>query len=119
MEKSTPTINQFIAYVKFGNSFPDSLRTVEKIGELIIEKLNLTAVHKSYHKFIPGGITLIYILSQSHLIVHTWPEYNMIHFDLFSCDNISKDQLIKTMNSIFTKDKRLSLIVKKVQNLTE
>ena len=33
----------------------------------------------------PGGVTGMYILSESHLTVHTWPEFGTAVFNLFCC----------------------------------
>ena len=32
-----------------------------------------------------GGVTCVLILAQSHLIAHSWPEYNTLVVDLFAC----------------------------------
>ena len=38
--------------------------------------------------FPNGAITLVFILAESHLCVHTWPEESMVAIDLFSCGKI-------------------------------
>ncbi len=54
------------------------------------------------HRFTPQGLTYILLLSQSHLVVHTWPEYNTLVLDLFVCsDGFNFDgfvELVKTMS---------------------
>ena len=41
------------------------------------------------HVIFPNGaITLVLILAESHLSVHTWPEESMVAIDLFSCGAI-------------------------------
>jgi S-adenosylmethionine decarboxylase len=41
------------------------------------------------HVIFPNGaITLVLILAESHLSIHTWPEENLIAIDLFSCGAI-------------------------------
>jgi S-adenosylmethionine decarboxylase len=43
----------------------------------------------SSHVIFPNGaITLVLILAESHLSVHTWPEESMVAIDLFSCGAI-------------------------------
>jgi S-adenosylmethionine decarboxylase len=39
------------------------------------------------HRFEPIGLTYILLLSQSHLIVHTWPEYKTLILDLYVCSD--------------------------------
>jgi len=38
--------------------------------------------------FPNGAITLVLILAESHLSIHTWPEEDLIAIDLFSCGAI-------------------------------
>ena len=41
------------------------------------------------HVIFPNGaITLVLILAESHLSIHTWPEESLIAIDLFSCGAI-------------------------------
>lgn len=119
MEKSTPTINHFLAYVKLERFFSDDVKFLENIGESIIKSLGLAIVNKTYHKFDPTGITLVYILSQSHFILHTWPEYKFIHLDLFSCSDITKEEVKRAVNAIFPSETKRVFEVKKLLNLTD
>lgn len=82
--QSTPTINHISAIIKL-DSLSNSLDLIENLGKAIIDGLELTVVKKMDNKFEPIGRTLVYILSESHLAIHTWPEYNTLHIDLVSC----------------------------------
>ena len=42
----------------------------------------------SHVMFPNGAVTLVLILAESHLAIHTWPEDNLIAIDLFSCGAI-------------------------------
>ncbi|GEM_PF-72346 len=37
------------------------------------------------HRFAPVGISVVAVLSQSHLAIHTWPEYGICSLDLYLC----------------------------------
>jgi len=79
--QSIPTINQYSALISL--DLPDeSVGSVEKIDEDLIADLDLNVVKKITHAFHPKGTTLAYILSESHLLIHTWPELGVIHVDL-------------------------------------
>ena len=55
----------------------------------------------SHVMFPNGAVTLVLILAESHLAIHTWPEENLIAVDLFSCGAIAADrvagELIKSL----------------------
>jgi S-adenosylmethionine decarboxylase len=48
----------------------------------------------SHVVFPNGAITLVLILAESHLSIHTWPEENLIAIDLFSCGAIDGQRVI-------------------------
>jgi S-adenosylmethionine decarboxylase len=54
------------------------------------------------HVIFPNGaITLVLILAESHLSIHTWPEENLVAVDLFSCGAIDGptvvDELVRLL----------------------
>lgn len=55
----------------------------------IIEK-NLTVIKKIEHKFTPHGETIVFILSESHFSIHTYPENRYFSMDIYVC-NLSTD----------------------------
>jgi S-adenosylmethionine decarboxylase len=52
------------------------------------------------HVIFPNGaITLVLILAESHLSIHTWPEENLIAIDLFSCGAIDGERVLAELTS--------------------
>src|SRR5579859_2875958 len=49
--------------------------------------------------FPNGAITLVLILAESHLSVHTWPEESLVAIDLFSCGAIDGEVVIEALVS--------------------
>jgi len=43
----------------------------------------LTKVGEVYHDFDGGGFTAVVCLTESHISIHTWPEYGIATFDVF------------------------------------
>ena len=39
----------------------------------------------TFHKFSPQGVSGVVVISESHLAVHTWPEYGYAAVDVFTC----------------------------------
>ena len=46
-----------------------------------------TIRNKIYHVFPPDGLTIVYLLSESHASLHTYPEFGACFVDLFTCGN--------------------------------
>jgi S-adenosylmethionine decarboxylase len=63
------------------------LRVVQHLCRKVIEDLDLHVVGDGIcHVFPPpGGITALYLLTESHLACHTYPEYGMATFNLYCC----------------------------------
>lgn len=43
------------------------------------------------HKFSPQGVTIVALLSESHISIHTWPENGTAALDVFTCGNSTPD----------------------------
>lgn len=46
----------------------------------------------SSHHFEPQGVTAVGILAESHLSIHTWPEYGYAAIDIFTCGTKARPQ---------------------------
>lgn len=46
----------------------------------------LTILGTLQHKFKPQGISILLLLAESHLSIHTWPEKRYASVDIYSCD---------------------------------
>jgi S-adenosylmethionine decarboxylase len=52
-------------------------------------------VLETSHVLFPNGaVTLVLILAESHLSLHTWPEESLIAIDLFSCGAIDGETVL-------------------------
>jgi S-adenosylmethionine decarboxylase len=74
------------------------------------EKSGATVVADVFHEFNPHGISGVVVIAESHLAIHTWPEFGFAAVDLFTCgDDISPDEAMKHLQSEL-KASRLSII---------
>ena len=46
-----------------------------------------TVLGESFHQFSPQGISGVVVIAESHLFIHTWPEYGYVAADIFTCGN--------------------------------
>ena len=44
-----------------------------------------TVVKSLFHKFNPYGVSGVVVIAESHLAIHTWPEYGFASVDIFTC----------------------------------
>ena len=58
--------------------------------DTLITKYGLAQVGEVYHDFEHGGFTAVVCLTESHLSIHTWPEFKLATFDIF-LSNYQKD----------------------------
>jgi S-adenosylmethionine decarboxylase len=50
-----------------------------------VKAANATLLDLNVHMFSPHGVTGVAVLSESHLSVHSWPEYGYVAADVFTC----------------------------------
>lgn len=53
---------------------------------MLLKKAGLTPLQFVQHNFKPQGFTALWLLEESHLAVHTWPEEQCSYIDLTSCN---------------------------------
>ena len=46
-----------------------------------------TVLGESFHQFEPQGVSGVVVIAESHLFIHTWPEYGYAAVDIFTCGN--------------------------------
>ncbi len=49
------------------------------------EAAGATIVSKTFHHFSPHGVSGVVVIAESHLAIHTWPEFGYAAVDLFTC----------------------------------
>lgn len=54
------------------------------------------------HEFEPYGFTCVWVLGESHLAVHTWPEKGKAYIELSSCNEEKQQNFINKFNGLFT-----------------
>ena len=96
----------------------DLLHNLDKIKEVldyICKCYDFSVLEKVEHKFHPEGLSILYLLSESHLSIHTFPERSYIAFDLYTCrayeDNIVYLQIYDYLISAFDAKKEIPTII--------
>jgi S-adenosylmethionine decarboxylase proenzyme len=77
------------------------LSDIEKMKDMlddICNTHNFTVLQRVGHQFEPIGYTLMYLLSESHISVHTFPECNYIAFDIYTCRDYSNNTVYEKIH---------------------
>jgi|TARA_Y100000310_G_scaffold82293_1_gene78886 spermidine synthase len=82
----------------------------------LIQKTDFKIIKECSYKFRGKGITEIFLITESHIAIHTWPENNSLNLDIFTC-NIKKNnkatRLFEDMRKLFLPKKIKKRIIKR------
>ncbi len=64
------------------------LHEVDHVKDAMVtaaQKANATLVNVTFHHFAPFGVSGVVVIQESHLAIHTWPEYGYASVDIYTC----------------------------------
>ncbi len=64
-----------------------------------------TIVQSVFHMFSPHGVSGVVVVAESHLAIHTWPEYGYAAVDYFSCGPVDSKAAIRYLQEQFGAEK--------------
>ena len=67
---------------------PKLLNDADFIRQALLDtahEVGATVVGESFHRFSPQGVTGILAIAESHISIHTWPEFGYAAADIFAC----------------------------------
>ncbi|MNU78370.1 Spermidine synthase [compost metagenome] len=74
--------------VEFMGCDPHIMNDVSSIERDMVDaalKAGATVINSTFHHFSPYGVSGVVVIQESHLAIHTWPEYGYAAVDLFTC----------------------------------
>lgn len=74
--------------VEYFNCSSEVLNDVIMIENAMVkasEAAGAIVINSTFHHFSPFGVSGVVVIEESHLAVHTWPEYKYAALDLFTC----------------------------------
>ncbi len=66
-------------------------KAMETILKKTAEIMGATIVTSTFHHFSPLGVSGVVVIQESHLTIHTWPEYAYAAVDIFTCGEIDME----------------------------
>ena len=113
--------------IEFYNCDEEILKTPQVIEKRMNEAAkvaNATIVQSVFHHFNTYGVSGAVIISESHLAIHTWPEYGYAAVDVFTCgDKINPWTAFKYLEEVFKAERSESIevprgMVEKIRNFS-
>lgn len=87
----------------------ESLDNVDFVKETLLKAVsagNMTLIDFTYHKFEPQGLTVLALLAEGHVSIHTYPKMNYTAVDVFTYgDQSNPEQAITILKNCFRPEK--------------
>jgi len=79
----------------------------------VTDIIGLTVVNYTIHHYSPIGVSGIVVIKESHLAIHTWPEYNYAAIDFFTYQKFDIEKGIEYLQKQFKAKKNEINILKR------
>ncbi len=97
--------------VEFYDCKESTINDVEYIESSLIKATkasNATIISHNFHKFSPYGVSGVVVIAESHVTIHTWPEYNYAAVDIFTCGDTIDPWVIQEQLKEYFESKNVS-----------
>ncbi len=74
--------------VEYYDCDEDVINDVSQIESILLDatrKSKASIISHNFHKFSPHGVSGTVVIAESHIAIHTWPEYGYAAVDIFTC----------------------------------
>ena len=90
----------------------NSVAFLKKVMSDSIEGTDIVLLDNAFYPFKPQGVTGFFLLSTSHMSVHSWPEYGYLSIDVYTCSNDESTR--KVVDYILEKILHRKMVIKTV-----
>ncbi len=74
-----------VEFIGCNSDILNDVATTEKGMIEAAKEAGATVIQSTFHHFSPYGVSGVVVIQESHLAIHTWPEYQYAAVDLFTC----------------------------------
>lgn len=67
---------------------------LKKLMDELLDKAGFKVLDKIDHTFSPYGYTALWLLAESHLAIHSFPEANKTYIEISSCNKERKEKFV-------------------------
>jgi len=89
-----PEINNYKDWIN--ETDPELLKTT---FENFLQKSGYTVISSVDYFFTPQGYTCVWLLAESHLAIHTFPEHHKTYLELTGCNKKMNDKFIALLEN--------------------
>lgn len=93
---------------------PQDIESLERIMVKCANLIGATIVESCFHEFSPWGLSGVLVIAESHIAVHTYPEFNTIQIDLFTCGEMDYKDGLNYLHAEFGGDHHIQKINRKM-----
>lgn len=80
----------------------DDIELIDRTLRECVEAAGATLLSIDLHHFTPnGGVSGVAILAESHISIHSWPEYGYAALDIFMCGNAEPQKAVPVLQTAF------------------
>ena len=94
---SSRTVGSHVLADISGSSSPllDDSPGLEDLLVRAAEAVGATVLSRHHHAFTPHGVTAVVVLAESHVSIHTWPEWGGATLDAYTCGTADAERLVE------------------------
>lgn len=74
-----------VEFIGCSSEILNDVLAIEKAMVDAAKTAGATVINSTFHHFSPFGVSGVVVIQESHLAIHTWPEYQYAAVDLFTC----------------------------------
>lgn len=74
---------------------------------------HLTLIKFGHTVFPNGGYTAFALLAESHISIHTYPEYKSIFLDVFTCGNADTMVIIDLLSDYYQPEEKYTQVIER------
>lgn len=89
----------------------DDYQMLEDVLRDAAQQAGATVISIVTHQFCPQGMSGLVLLAESHISIHTWPEYGYVAVDTYTCGVHVDVQIIINVLQTFFKPKKIRKIL--------
>jgi S-adenosylmethionine decarboxylase len=70
---------------------------LKKLMSELLKKAGFSIINAIEHSYSPQGYTAVWLLAESHLAIHSFPEANKTYIEISSCNESKNNQFVELL----------------------